>query len=197
MVTEDVTLSAGIELDRDALQQVQEQELGITGGDGAAEDFKEMDEERNEILQVMTRGIGRIAGRLGKIGAIIAILGVIAKILGSVFDISFSDVRDAVAEALSGTIDGIKNALGLGGGSGFRQANATERAMTPGPLGFASLSPKFFNLPGSDSGSSAPSKPGEFFRAQLFTSRDQLSGDSTQKEQSSGNMNFFDIEGGS
>jgi hypothetical protein len=181
--------------DESALESIEEKELEVSGEAGAVDDAKELNEEQSSKLTLVNRKLGRVAGRLGKIAAILAVLGVIAKILGSVFDIGFEDVRNAIVDALDKLLDPIKTAFG-GSKEKFEEQSQIEQAMTPGPLGFISaVAPGLLDLESNQSGSSGSSNGSA--SVNLFTSRDSLTGDSTQQEQSTQNFDYFKFQGGS
>jgi len=189
----DGELEFDLTVDEQALDRIEDRNLDIAGGDGS--EARELDEERNERLQVLTRGLGRISSKLGQLALIAAALAGLSKLLGEVFDIGFEDVRDALVDVVDSITDPIENALGLGGKS-FTEQTPQQQAMTPGPLGFASFFPEFFGLESGGSNGS-PDVSDNKITASLFTSRDSLTGDSTQQEMEVQNFDYFTIEGGS
>lgn len=191
----DFELEAEIVPDKSAIESIQDGEVELST-DGAVGEQTDIQEQQSEQLSVIGRSLGRVLSVLKQVSVIAGILAVISKILGSAFDIGFEDVRDAIVNALDEIVDPIKSGLGFGGKS-FAEKTETERAMTPGPLGFASLAPDFFGLPSAPDNSNSNSASGQDFNVSLLTSRDALMGDSTQKDMQSDNVHFQILEGGS
>lgn len=199
--------------DESALDNIEDREIGVSGsGDGEG---RELDEERNEKLQVMTRGIGRIASRLGTIAVIAAILAGIAKAVGELTDIGFEDVRDGIVTALNQLKDQLLQTLGItGGGTSSEESGRRNRRMIGQNLALSGA--PFGGLPllsslnfeeikqqirerteGNNGSNSGDGRGGSDTEVRLFTSRDSLTGDSTQQEMETQNFEFFNVEGGS
>lgn len=193
--------------DEQALEQMEEKQLEISGEPDSVGEAKRLNEEQNNKLQVMTRRLGRIGSRLGQIAVVATLLAALVKIVGEVFNIGFEDVRNAIVTILNdiknvitGLFSGIGNFFG-GGASNFTGAGGdggfgAGQLLAGGLAGPAGLG--LFNLLSNDSdgGGASSSNQGQA-NVNLLTSRDALLGDSTQREMNSQNTEDFVINGGS
>lgn len=197
---EDIEVGVRLKVDEEEVENIQDQELGIGGGGAGLSEQAELDEERNERLQRVNRGIGRIASKLGVLTVIAAALGVLAGVISQVFDISFSDVREAIvnlvndlgqkfANFIQGLPTGVAGSV-LGEDTANRLQGATVGAAFGGPGA----------LIGSilaDQGSQGGNNGGQGnVNVGLFTSRDSLLGDSTQQEMEGKATDAFNLVGG-
>lgn len=185
--------------DQDALEDIEEKQLEISGEPDAVGEARELNEEQNEQMTMMNRKMGRMTTRLGQLGIIAAAIGGIAKILGEVFDITFADVRDALVNAINLLIDSIGQMIpGVGGQStspsdlrpGLSGAVTGLGAVNPALPGIISNA---LSIQGERTQSNNSQGNGNF----LFTSRDNLLGDSTQKELQTQETQDFILNGGS
>lgn len=195
----DGELSVKLVPDENALEEIEDQKVGLSGDGGTAEEVKDLNEEQAGSLAIVGRTLGRLAPIAGKIAIIASLLAVIAKVVGSVFDIGFEDVRSAVVNAINTVVSAI---TGLPG----QLASKLENALT-------------FNIGGGSSGSGTEvvgfnptasllkneligsSTQGEQTSQQtnvnVVTSRENLLGDSTLKELESDSINRQIFSGGS
>jgi len=195
----DGELDIKLNVDQDALEDVQNEiQLEGDGGPGRSEGI-ELDQERNQRLAVINRRTSRLVSKLGLLGVIAAGIATLVATVGQIFDISFSDVRNAIVETINSLIDKFANFIqsiptGLGGDIvGQETINRAQGA------GIGSI----FGLPGmligsmlGDQGSSqSSSQPGNM-NVNLFTSRDKMLGDSTQQELEGQYQDEFGLVGG-
>jgi len=108
----DFELTAEIVPDESALEELEDQEIGLSGDGGNAKEIKDLNEEQAGRLAIVGRTLGRLAPIAGKIAIIAGLLAVIAKVVGSVFDIGFGDVRSAIVNAINTVVNAI---IGLPG----------------------------------------------------------------------------------
>jgi len=198
---DDIEVGLKLVPDESAIQDLENQELGVAGGeDGELTDLNESQDGR---LQVANRKLGRVVKRVGKVGVIAAILAGIAKTLGSVFDIGFEDVRNAVVQAIDALIDAVKSFIpGVGsmtkaptGSEAISAVNATPGSfLNPGRLLSNLLIQRGQNLMDGGGSNNAGNQNNNF---SIFTSRDALVGDSTQQEMQKNQLDYFNFEGGS
>lgn len=202
-MAEDLEVGVKLVPDEEALQDIQNQEFSV-GGDGAGiSDQAELDEERNERLQRVNRGVSRVASKLGILTAIAAAVALLAKTVGEIFDISFSDVRDALSQVITDLADSLAQFVsniptGLAGNLlGEQTANRAQgAALGGGAFGlFGALAGATFGDQGNEPQTSGTNNQGN--GVNVFTSRDALVGDSTQQELQSKNVDKFVLEGGS
>jgi len=196
----DGELDIELNVDQDALEDVQNEiELEGDGGPGRSEGV-ELDQERNQRLAVINRRTSRIASKVGVLTVIAAGIATLVAIIGQIFDISFGDVRDAVVSAINDLVSSFANFVqsiptGIGGDiSGQETVNRAQGAAFGSPFGLLGM------LAGAtfgDQGSGTQSGGGTGnLNVNLFTSRDKMLGDSTQQELEGQYQDEFGLVGG-
>ncbi|MGK7368810.1 MAG: hypothetical protein ACNS64_01245 [Candidatus Halalkalibacterium sp. M3_1C_030] len=183
----DFELQGDAVIDKDSLQDdVDEISFEMMGDSAQIQDAQELNEERNEKLGVVSRGITRAGPFLIKIAAVLGLI--LAGLLGlaNAFDISFSDVRDAIVGVLNTVIDTISSII-PSTKSQVADANRFISNFNPTQPGTGILKTAGENL------LSNLQQGNTELDISLLTSRDQMLGDSTQQDKSADkqNQNIF------
>jgi len=202
----DGELSIELIPDEEALEEIEEKQLEISGEPGSVEEAAELNQEQNEKLTVMSRGIGRIASRVSVLAVIAAGIASIATLISNIFNISLADVREAIVTMVDTMVDSIKQIAGgivsgpsraIAGATGLDQSEiggvlgAGIGSAMFGPLGL------FAGAMGGMEQSGSQQSSNQNNGVTLMTSREMLTGDATQKEMQSENIQDIVINGGS
>lgn len=197
----DGELSVEIVPDESAIESMEKKQLEIAGEPDSVDEARQLNESQDERLMIANRKLGRMTTALGKLGIIAATLAVIAKVVGEVFDIGFEDVRSAIVQAIDDMIEAIKSFLPGGkttqppsGGevlSGLGTGFPALLQGNPAPFITATTVQRANNLNSQNTGQSTGNN------VNIFTSRDSLTGDSTQQQQQNSDLEFWTQVGGS
>lgn len=197
----DGELNVAIVPDEDALEEIEEKQLEISGEPGAVGEAKELNESQDQKLGIVNRKLGRITTRLGQLGLIAVAIAALSKIVGEIFDIGFEDVRNAIVQAINLLIDTVKSFFPGGNRSSAPTAGEITGSYLPGLLTGGSsvalgslLASRMGSISDDRSGGNNSDSNGD---TNVVTSREMLLGDSTFREMSSERSQSFIIEGGS
>lgn len=184
--------------DKKALEDIEDQNIGLSGNGGNAEDIKDLNEEQAGSLAVVGRTLGRLAPIAGKIALVASLLGIIAKVVGGAFNIGFEDVRNAIVNAINTVVSAI---TGLPGNITSGLENALTFNIGGGPSGggtdVVAFNPTASLLKNELMGSSTQQQSSRQTNVNLVTSRENLLGDSTMRELETDSVNRQIFSGGS
>lgn len=197
----DGELQVAIVPDEQALENIEEKQLEISGEPDSVGEAKELNESQDKKLGIMSRKLGRIGSRLGQVAVIVTLLSALAKIMGEVFNIGFEDVRDAIVQAINLMVDAVKSFFPGGNRTSAPTSEEISGSVVPGLLtggpGVALGNLLASRITGINEDRNSDSSSDSNGNINLFTSRDMISGDSTQQEMSSQNTQDFILTGGS
>lgn len=185
----DFELQGDAVIDEDSLQDdVDEISFEMMGDSAQIQDAQELNEERNEKLGVVSRGLATAATFFIEIAAVLGLILAALVSLAGIFDISFSDVRNGIVNVLDTLINSIEDLVPT-------NTKQTKSFIT------GALDPTNPGIPGLRPQDTVGGRLiGDFLKdqnisldANILTSRDQMLGDSTQQDKSADkqNQNIF------
>lgn len=184
----DGELQVDIVPDESAIEDIQDGQVEVSS-DG---EFGQQVEEQNDRLGGIGRSVFKIAKILTVVVALIAAVVPILRQIGEALDISFEDIRTAAVEAINSLKQSVSDALTLGEFRGTPNNAAEGFAAGAAPPGLGPLVVNALdNLRQNNQGTSESQQP----NFNLFTSRDEMLGDSTMQEFRSNNV-FLNNNGG-
>ena len=187
------------ELQGDAVideDQFQEQAEGLQyemQGDAESIDTAQsQNEERNDKLGIIGRGVIALLAIFAKIAGIIAAVIVVLKTIANAFDLSFEDVRSAIVGVLNTIVETLK---GIFGTSEFDQ-NRREDIALGGAVGSISSPGSGLGIGGSIASIIRGLDRNEETNLDLSLPRDIFQGDSTQQDKETDTQNNTIFEWG-
>jgi len=186
----DYELVGNAVIDEESLQDdVDEVTFDMMGDSTAVEESQELDEERNEKLGVVSRGLTRFAPAIITVAAILSTVIVILRTIANVFDISFTDVRNAIVNVLDSILQAFTDVLPSTSGDVKQDIAGNIPSVINPSLGISNIGASL----GQSAGQNLAENSGINLNLDLLTSRDQMLGDSTQQDKSADkqNQNIF------
>ena len=161
--------------------QFQEQAEGLQyemQGDAESIDTAQsQNEERNDQLGIISRGIMSIVRFFLQLAAIFSGIILILREIGNALDIDFSDLRSSIINVLQEIVAGIKDAI-----PGSREGAIDRATSALNPFELTTITGQSL---GDTSGGRGISQALEELNLDIsvLTSRNQMTGDSTQQDQ--------------
>lgn len=185
-------LEVSLEPDMSAIENVEQQEMEVSGETRAVEDAKSQNEERNGMLAVITQTLKRLASPIIVLAAfLLTILApVIQRIRDALATFDFGALRQLLVRGIDDLINVFSDLM--------RQALNTLRSL---PSDLASRITPNISIPslggGSNNDGGGLRESLTDFTMNVVTSRDALIGDSSQKQMETDELFKVDSTGGS